>query len=159
MTNEILHPLGQIAYRHSLKLMVDKNQRKATTVTIHWFRWTILGHIWNHTGEKSVDKGSLSLPKQMNFWKSSEGGRWVISNPKSYVAHFCHYKGVLQSWILGKKSATWFSENEGGGSSAVWNFSENSSVLVGRGFPNVSTYQVLLWSIVRQCLHRDGVIC
>ena len=26
-------------------------------------------------------------------------------------------------------------ENEGGGSKAVWNFSENSSVLVGLGFP------------------------
>ena len=29
-----------------------------------------------------------------------------------------------------KKSAIWFSENEGGGPKAVWNFSKNSSVLV-----------------------------
>ena len=38
---------------------------------------------------------------------------------------------------FGKKSATWFSGNEGGGSRAVWNFSENSSVFEGTGFPKV----------------------
>ena len=37
----------------------------------------------------------------MNFRKSSQGGG-VISNPKIYVADFCHYKGVLRSWILEK---------------------------------------------------------
>ena len=42
---------------------------------------------------------------------------------------------VFKAVQLFKKSATWFSENEGGGSKAVWNFSKNSSVLVGGGFP------------------------
>ena len=32
------------------------------------------------------------------------------------------------------KSAIWFSENEGG-SKAIWNFSENSSILVGLNVP------------------------
>ena len=64
-----------------------------------------------------------------------------------------HWKGsslreadLLQNgWIFGKvpkggggiseKFAIWFSENEGGGLKAVWNFSENSSVLEEVGFP------------------------
>ena len=36
---------------------------------------------------------------------------------------------VFKAVQLFKKSATWFSENEGGGAKAVWNFSKNSSVL------------------------------
>ena len=41
------------------------------------------------------------------------------------------------------KSAIWFSENEGGGSKAVRNFSENSSVLVGLGFPKDANLEIL----------------
>ena len=45
-----------------------------------------------------------------------------------------------------KKSAIWFSENEGGGSKAVWNFSKNSSVLVGLSFPyNHIIMRQLFW--------------
>ena len=36
---------------------------------------------------------------------------------------------------FGKNLQYDFSENEGGGSKAFWSFSENSSVLVLRGFP------------------------
>ena len=45
---------------------------------------------------------------------------------------------VFKAVQLFKKSATWFSENEGGGSKAVWNFSKNSSVLVRTCFPKFS---------------------
>ena len=48
----------------------------------------------------------------MNFQKSSERGGF-ISNPKIYVADFCHYKGYFGHEFR-NKSATWFSENEGG---------------------------------------------
>ena len=53
----------------------------------------------------------------MNFRKSSEGGEGrgeIISDPKIYVADFCHYKGYFghEFW---NKSATWFSKNEVGG--------------------------------------------
>ena len=35
-------------------------------------------------------KGRITLPKRMNFWKSSKRGGAVISNPKIYVADFGH---------------------------------------------------------------------
>ena len=40
-----------------------------------------------------LNYGRINQPKRMNFRKSSEGG-WgrVISNPKIYIADFCHYK-------------------------------------------------------------------
>ena len=64
------------------------------------------------------------------------GGGAVISNPKIYIAAFCHYKRFL-GHVFRKKSATWFSENEGGGggSKAVWNFSKKSSLLEMPSFP------------------------
>ena len=42
---------------------------------------------------------------------------------------------VAKSLTFFAKSAIWFSENGGGGSKAVWNFSENSSVLVTPSVP------------------------
>ena len=53
---------------------------------------------------------------------------------------------VFKAVQLFKKSAIWFSENEGGGSKAVWNFSENSSVLVGGGFPYLWRIEQLWYS-------------
>ena len=46
--------------------------------------------------------------------------------------------GLFEHEVEGKKIATWFSENEGGGvklSKAVWNFSEDSSLLVWPSVP------------------------
>ena len=40
------------------------------------------------------------------------------------------------------KSATFFSENRGGGSEAVWKFSENLSNLVQVDVPKVSEYSL-----------------
>ena len=48
-------------------------------------------------------------------------GGGVISNPKIYVADFCHYKGYFGHEFR-RKSATWFSENEGGGQRPFWTF-------------------------------------
>ena len=44
---------------------------------------------------------------------------------------------------FGEKNAAWFFENEGGGSTAVWNFSKNSSVLVGTSFPKFFWQSIL----------------
>ena len=72
----------------------------------------------------------------MNFRKSSEGGEGrgeIISDPKIYVADFCHYKGYFGHEFSEQICNMIF--QKGGGSKVVWNFSENSSVLVGGGFP------------------------
>ena len=58
-------------------------------------------------------------PTKTDF-EGERGGRGVISNPKNYIADFCHYKRYFGHEFR-KKSAIWFSENEGG-SKAVWNF-------------------------------------
>ena len=65
-------------------------------------------HLWIHCEYQNLDLqkvkrqqikmligclyGRVTLPKQINFWKSSERGGGVISNPKIYIADFCHYK-------------------------------------------------------------------
>ena len=70
---------------------------------------------------------SLDLLKLSNLGEGE-----VISNPKIYVADFGPWKKALS-----EKIATLLSENEGRrGSKAVWNFSENSPVLVASPVPN-----------------------
>ena len=63
----------------------------------------------------------------------------IVNSPiytaKNYIEDFCHYRRYFGHEFR-KKFAIWFSENEGGGSNAVWFFSKNSSVLEVRGFPN-----------------------
>ena len=77
--------------------------------------------------------GCLTTPIRMNFRKSSEGGG-VIFNPKNYIADFCHYRRYFGHEF--RKNLQYdFPKMRGGGSKAVWNFSENSSVLDVLGFP------------------------
>ena len=76
-------------------------------------------------------KGRVASPNGMNYWKK---GRGVIFNP-NYVADFGPLNRAFGAWNW-YKFATWYSENEGEGSKAVWNFSENSSVLVALPIPN-----------------------
>ena len=57
------------------------------------------------------------------------GGRKVTFNPKNNVADFGPSNRAFWAWNWKQRIATWFSENEGG-AKAVWNFSENLSVLV-----------------------------
>ena len=83
----------------------------------------------------------MAAPNLMNFRKSSKRGGGVIFNPKIYIADFCHYRRYFGHEFQ-EKFAILFSENEGGGgdSKAVWNFSENSSILEGKGVPNHHTF-------------------
>ena len=101
--------------------------------TLSWGHHSIL----NATCIKWFPELGKPVPSKTDEFseKFRTGRGWgVISNPKIYVADFCHYKGYFghEFW---KKSATWFSENEGGGQQHVWNFSENSSIFEGTGFP------------------------
>ena len=90
---------------------------------------------------RKQDKGSLSLPKRMNFRKSSEGG--VISNPSSEGGSFPIQKSMLQIFaIIRGTSVMNFGKNlqhdfpkMRGGVKAVRSFSENSSVLVCKFVP------------------------
>ena len=67
--------------------------------------------------------------------KFQRGGGGIIFNPKIYVADFCHYRRYFGHEFQ-KKLQHNFPKMRGGGSKAVWNFSENSSVLEGVSFPN-----------------------
>ena len=102
-------------------------------------------------------QGRVALPKRMNFRKKNQrAGGWVISNPNMYIADF--YK-----WFFGhefrKKTAIWFSENEAG-PKAVWNFSENSSLLVGPPVPHRLSYiQYIFWLPKVQALIKKTTIC
>ena len=93
----------------------------------------------------------------MSFRKNSKG-EGVISNPKIYIADFCHYKRFFGHEFR-KKTAIWFSENEAG-PKAVWNFSENSSLLVGPPVPHRLSYiQYIFWLPKVQALIKKTTIC
>ena len=74
----------------------------------------------------------------MNFRKSSEGVGRVIFNPKVHVAYFAIIDDT-SVMNFRKNLQHNFPKNEGGGSMAVWNFSENSSVLEGERVPKSDT--------------------
>ena len=63
-------------------------------------------NLWTYTIKTARVQRPLSeAPPFQNGWifgKVPKGGGGVISNPKIYVADFCHYKGVFRSWILEK---------------------------------------------------------
>ena len=59
------------------------------------------------------------IAKCMFFGKGPKGGGGVFFNPKIYIADFGPLNEALE-----------FFSKMRGGSKAVWNFSENSSVLV-----------------------------
>ena len=83
----------------------------------------------------------------MNFRKASEGGGGIISDPKNFVAFFLVilrgktmnfweiWGGSLQSEKFVAKKRNIVFRNEGGGATAVWSFSENSSVFGGATRP------------------------
>ena len=78
--------------------------------------------------------GKLSPPKTDEFLEKFRRGGGVISNPKIYVADFGHYEGSTSVMNFGENPQHDFPKMRGG-SMAVWNFSENSSVLGGLSFP------------------------
>ena len=81
-----------------------------------------------------IPKGSRPPPKRMNFQKSSKGGG-SFSIQKFILQIFAIIDDTLVMNF--RKNLQYdFPKNEGGGSKTVWNFSENSSVLEGKGVPN-----------------------
>ena len=71
------------------------------TVAKQIWVWTILTKTWDSS--KVPLREASPLQNGWIFGKVPKGGDGrVISNPKIYVADFCHFKGVLRSWILEK---------------------------------------------------------
>ena len=80
----------------------------------------------------------------MNFRKSCEGGVGAFSIQKIILQIFAIIDDTLVMNF--RKNLQYdFPKNEGGGGSkTVWNFSENSSVLEGKGVPYIDTVQMIL---------------
>ena len=96
--------------------------------------------------------GRVALPNRMNFRKSSKGGGGgggggVIFNPKIYITDFGNFnqgflimkliqksnfrvQGMFFSTIVLRKIKTKHFEEPTSDSPTLWNFSENSSILV-----------------------------
>ena len=72
----------------------------------------------------------MTLPKQINFRESSKGGG-IFSIQKIMLQILDLKTGPFEHKICDKI----FRKRGGGVSKAVWNFSENSSVLVAPSFP------------------------
>ena len=91
----------------------------------------------------------MATPKRMNFRKSSKEGRGggSFSLQIKFKLHILYLSTVLfEHEGEEKKIATWFSKNEGGGiklSKAVWNFSENLSVLVWPSAPYLGYFSLV----------------
>ena len=79
------------------------------------------------------DLGMPYTSKTDYFRKSSDGGRGVIFNLKIYIEDFCHYRRYFGHEF--RKKLQYDFPKMRGRSKAVWNFSENSSVLELLGFP------------------------
>ena len=95
-----------------------------------------LSNVWAHS------KGCLAHPKRMNFRKSPEGWRGIF-NPKLYIADFCHYRRYFGHEFR-KQICNMIFRKWGGGSKAVWTFSENSSVLDVSGIPKSELVKLLM---------------
>ena len=74
----------------------------------------LMGHLI-HTPIIDLIKGRPSAQKWMFFWKSSEGGRGVISDPKNYIADLVGFKTVY----VGRKFWKNFHKGGKGGSSPI----------------------------------------
>ena len=79
--------------------------------------------------------GTPTPSKTDEFSEKFQRGGWgVIFNPKIYVADFCHYRQYFGQEF--RKNLQYDFLKVRGDAKAVWNFSENSSVLEEVGFPN-----------------------
>ena len=93
--------------------------------------------------EQLLRKGRLPLPKRMNFRKSSKRGGGHFQSKNLYCKIWT-FKQVyvtmklIQSVARLKKLQYNFPKMRGGGSKAVWNFSENSSILEEKGVPYIA---------------------
>ena len=81
--------------------------------------------------------GKVRLPNRMIFWKSAKGVG-VTFNPKIYSADFGPKNRFFERKIKKTNCTVIFQKWGSGGSKAVWNFAEKSSVLVASSVPNAS---------------------
>ena len=87
-----------------------------------WYKRVFLGYVFNQfNGNTMLNCCTTCISWEIGSYNTQQSRH-------NEHTHFC------RNFVA--KSAIWFSENEGGGSKAVWNFSENSSVLVGPSVPN-----------------------
>merc|ERR550532_2534341 len=86
-------------------------------------------------------KGRAALPKRMNFWKSSK--RPLIPPPHFRKIMLRFFSGIhdLRSVYNGKNLQHKFLD---------WNFSKNSSVLVGLSFPNQAPINAKMQIYIRR---------
>ena len=73
-------------------------------------------------------KGRVTLPKRMDFRKVPKGVGGVIFTPDFGPLNRASFERKKLQHVIPKRMG-------GGGSKAVWNFSENSSVLVASPVP------------------------
>ena len=98
-------------------------------------------------------KGQARVPKRMNFWKSSkvEVGSFSI---RKYILQILEFKGDFYQDFW--KECNIIFRKWGGGAKAVWNFSENSSVLVAWPVPQSFSF-LTIWNfqgpLAAQYLH------
>ena len=79
----------------------------------------------------------MALPNWMNFRKSSKGGGGGSFSIQKFMLQIFAIIDDTSVMNFGKFLQYNFPKMSGGGSKAVWNFSENSSVLDGVGFPKL----------------------
>ena len=86
--------------------------------------------------------GTILWPILDEFLENFRRGGGVISDPKKFVAKFLAFESPF--WGVISVPKNFVAKNRyifpkkgpgGGGQKAVWNFSENSSIMVGTGFP------------------------
>ena len=67
---------------------------------------------------------------------------WEIGSYNTQQSRHNEHMHFCRNFVA--KSAIWFSENEGGESKAVWNFSENSSGLETPSFPKMIKMEIMM---------------
>ena len=124
------HQMHQNNHMHQNHQICQNHQIQISTLPVHSiFIFSVF-----------IAKGSLPIPKRMNFWKSSKRPltppllifgklccRFFKTYPENtpFVSFLCQKNPVQKSKICNKNF--WI----GNDPPPVWNFSKNSSVLVG----------------------------
>ena len=85
----------------------------------------------------------------MNFRKSSEGGGGVISNPKIYVADFCHYNRYFGHEFWKKNPQHDFTKMRGGGQRPFGTFWKIHPFLKGQASLSEASPTILLLSLAK----------
>ena len=104
-----------------------------------WYKRVFLGYVFNQfNGNTMLNCCTTCISWEIGSYNTQQSRH-------TEHTHFC------RNFVA--KSATWFSENEGGVSKAVWNFSKNSSLLEMPPFPKY--YNVSVGPSVLLFLSQD----